>query len=173
MKIQFVKIQNCKQQRRTIIVGNVYRSPSRKASSFIELYEAVLHRVQSKHSNKLIYVVGDLNLDLIKHSTDSACRDLIDVSAAKGFAQVVSRPTRITDHSATLIDHVYTNSLDATMSCNIITFDISDHLAVHTKAKLANNTVLSKIQHTKTSTYELREFNSANYDDVFWNLLAN
>ena len=171
-EFQFVKIQNCKQQRRTIIVGNVYRSPSRKASSFIELYEAVLHRVQSKHSNKLIYVVGDLNLDLIKHSTDSACRDLIDMSAAKGFAQVVSRPTRITDHSATLIDHVYTNSLDATMSCNIITFDISDHLAVHTKAKLANNTVLSKIQHTKTSTYELREFNSAN-DDVFWNLLAN
>lgn len=171
-EFQFVKIQNCKQQRRTIIVGNVYRSPSRKANSFIELYEAVLHRVQSRHSNKLIYVVGDLNIDLIKHSTDSACRDLIDLAAAKGFAQVVSRPTRITDHSATLIDHVYTNSLDATMSCNIITFDISDHLAVHTKAKLANNTVLTKIHQNKMSTYELREFNSAN-DDVFWNLLAN
>ena len=41
---------------------------------------------------------------------------------------MVTKPTRITDHSATLIDHIFFNSLEYyTVSGNII-YDISDHL---------------------------------------------
>ena len=44
------------------------------------------------------------------------------------FQPMVTKPTRITDHSATLIDHIFFNSLEYyTVSGNII-YDISDHL---------------------------------------------
>ena len=50
----------------------------------------------------------------------------------------MSRPTRITEHSASLIDHCYTNKLEDTISCNILTTDISDHLAILTTINLDN-----------------------------------
>ena len=48
-----------------------------------------------------------------------------------GFLQVITRPTRVTDHSATIIDHIYTNQIHKMHSCGIITFDISDHLGIY------------------------------------------
>ena len=53
--------------------------------------------------------------------------------SSHGLVQLVSRPTRITDSSATLIDQVYTNNVDNIKSCNILTVDLTDHLATHTK----------------------------------------
>ena len=106
-----------------------------KPDSFNKLYDQVLNKL-NRHSKKLIYIAGDFNQDLIKHDQDMNCQNLTDIASNHGFVQIVSRPTRITDHSATLIDHVYTNSLDSTISCNILTHDISDHLATHTKISL-------------------------------------
>ena len=36
----------------------------------------------------------------------------------------------------TLIDNVYTNNLNSALSCNILTLDLTDHLATHTKVSL-------------------------------------
>ena len=59
---------------------------------------------QFLHSNYKI--VGDFNQDLIKYDDNLDCQNLIDNAHNHGFVQLESRPTRITDHSATLIDHV-------------------------------------------------------------------
>ena len=46
----------------------------------------------------------------------------------KCFQPQILQPTRITDHSATLIDNIFFNSLEHfTISGNVI-YDISDHL---------------------------------------------
>lgn len=42
---------------------------------------------------------------------------------------VITKPTRITNHTATLIDHIYTNTVDSLVS-GILTVDISNHLPV-------------------------------------------
>jgi hypothetical protein len=119
----------------------------------------------------LVYIVGDFNEDLIKHDQDSNCQNLIDTAANHGFVQIVSRPTRITDHSATLIDHVYTNSLDNTISCNIITHDITDHLATHTKIKLGTTGNRPQFSfHNRRVNREGRIFNEANHA-AFKNLI--
>lgn len=76
----------------------------------------------------------------------------------------MSRPTRITENSATLIDHVYTNNIDSTLSCNIITLDLSDHLATHTRITLGNSTAESRrisIQ-SKFKKCDQRVFNESN-----------
>ena len=41
---------------------------------------------------------------------------------------VITKPTRITSHTATLIDHIYTNASTDQIIPGIVTTDISDHL---------------------------------------------
>ena len=43
---------------------------------------------------------------------------------------VITKPTRITSHTATLIDHIYMNYFNQQKSSEIATVDISDHLLV-------------------------------------------
>ncbi len=83
-----------------------------------------------------------------------------------GFLQVISRPTRITDHSSTLIDHVYTNKLEDTISANILTTNLSDHLATLTTINLDNTAsspyrIASREQQTPDE-FEYRIINEAN-----------
>lgn len=49
-----------------------------------------------------------------------------------GYAPCITLPSRVTNHSATLIDHIFTKDQDdQTVSGNIFT-DFSDHFAIFT-----------------------------------------
>ena len=43
---------------------------------------------------------------------------------------IITKPTRITDHTATLIDHIYTNTPEKLIKSGLCLADISDHLPV-------------------------------------------
>ena len=55
----------------------------------------------NRYANKIKYIVGNFNQDLIKHDDDMDCQNLIESAHNHGFAQ-----TRVTGHSATRIYHV-------------------------------------------------------------------
>ena len=174
-EFQFIKLKNCKGHRKTVIVGNVYRSPapSNKPENFNTLFEKILQKLNTnRYANKIKYIAGDFNQDLIRYDNDDHCQNLIDNAHNNGFVQIVSRPTRITENSATLIDHVYTNDIDSALSCNILTLDLSDHLATHTKIKLGSSTGSSRriSAQTKNDKNNLRIFNEAN-DQIFKQLI--
>ena len=174
-EFQFIKIQECKGKPKTVILGNVYRSPSKTPEKFNKFYENILQKLDTnRYAHKIKVIVGDFNQDLIKHDSDNDCQTLIDNAHNHGFAQIVSRPTRITEHSATLIDHVYTNDISSIHSCNILTLDLSDHLATHTKISLGAST--SQAPHLratkiKTDKSEQRMFNEANHQ-TFGHLIS-
>ena len=69
-----------------------------------------------------------------------------------GLLPIVTKPTRITSHTATLIDHIYTNSSISHITYGIATIDISDHLPVFCIPK-------SQIERTNTRRY-YRDFSS-------------
>ena len=172
-EFQFVKIHKCKGFKQTKVIANIYRSPSRKIEGFNPLLDKVLWKI-NRHSKKHVLLAGDFNADLIKYDNVAAYQELIDIMSNHGFVQLVSRPTRITDNSATLIDHVYTNNLENTISCNIVTVDISDHLATLTTIKLGNASERIDFRNTTSATTEqssYRIFNEAN-DQNFKNLVA-
>ncbi len=148
----FVKIKSCKKTNKTVISGNVYRSPSNKNKShFIDMYDKVLGKLV-RHKGKQIIVSGDFNIDLIKYNSETCCQDLIDTASNHGFVQIISRPTRVTDHSATLIDHVYTNKINSVVSSCVVTLDLSDHLATCVTVSL-------------DSTYDRAQYNLPNRRD--------
>ena len=85
------------------MIGNVYRSPSLNPNKFNDLFNKVLQKL-NKNLGKHTVIVGDFNEDLIKHDDVISYQNLVDNAARHGFIQVVSRPTRVTENSATLMD---------------------------------------------------------------------
>jgi exonuclease III len=163
-EFQFVKINRCKGYINTVILGNVYRSPSRSPDNFNTLFDMILNKL-NRHSKKQVLIVGDFNIDHIQHDNDIHSQHLIDNTTSHGFIQVVSRPTRITDHSATLIDHVYTNKIANLTSCDILTLDLSDHLAIVTTFLLGISTdknLINNAKKTNPENVEFRIFKEAN-----------
>ena len=167
----FIKINCCKNFKKTVIVGNVYRSPSRKREKFNELLDSVLHKLD-RHKTKQILLVGDFNSDLIRHEFDIDGQNLIDTTTNRGFIQVISRPTRITDHSATLIDHIYTNKIENLISTSVLTVDLSDHLATYAIIALDGEFRYNNIYQNNCDKADFRLFNAAN-DEKFSQLISD
>ena len=113
---------------KNIIIGNMYRSPSHDSNLFITELE---HRLEllNKHKNKHIILTSDSNIDLLQFQSFEPANNLVNCLSEHGFLPVISIPTRITDHSATLIDHIFVNSGLETIKSSVIIEDMSDHLA--------------------------------------------
>ena len=77
-----------------------------------------------------MYIVGDINIDLLKyHSHQQQTERYLGMIYSLDLLPVITKPTRITSHTATLIDHIYTNTVSR-LTSGIVTVDISDHLPV-------------------------------------------
>ena len=174
-EVLFIKIKSCKKFSNTVLIGNVYRSPSSpNTHNFNSIIENTLNKL-GRHKTKQILIAGDFNIDLIKYETDENSRDIIDITSNHGFSQVISRPTRITDHSATLIDHIYTNKVNKVLSSCVVTLDVSDHLGTFIKVSLDNSfdrATRPINRRTDSEVCEYRLFNEAN-NDKFKELLDN
>ena len=54
--------------------------------------------------------------------------EYLDMIFSSSFLPIITKATRITDHTSTLIDHIYTNSPEKILQSGICLADISDHL---------------------------------------------
>ena len=79
--------------------------------------------------NKTVYMCGDFNVDLLQYDKHNAINNFINQLYSLGLHPLITRPTRITSHSNTLIDNIFTTSLSNIQSGLIIN-DISDHLPI-------------------------------------------
>ena len=75
------------------------------------------------------YFMGDMNIDLLKHHTHQQTGQYVYMLYSYDLLPVITKLTRITNHTATLIDHIYTNTINGLVS-GIVTVDISDNLPV-------------------------------------------
>ena len=170
-ELLFLKLKRYKSINKSMIVCNMYRSPSRQPDKFIEFIDQTLARI-NRHKNKHILIVGDFNVDLLKYENDVNSQNLIDTMASYSFIQTVAKPTRITDHSATLIDHVYSNKVASVTSTNLATYDLSDHLGVVTTVLISKQSenFMSPTIKREHENREYRVFNTSNTDQ-FHNLI--
>ena len=74
----------------------------------------------------------DQNFDLLKHDTHKHTATLFNNFVNNLFLPSITKPTRITDHSATLIDNIYVNNMSnkTTLHSAILIDDISDHFPI-------------------------------------------
>ena len=84
-----------------------------------------------KNQGKPLFLVGDLNINSLDHSINTNVRDFFNLIFQNGIFPLINRPTRVTKSSATIIDHVLTNTIiDSKVQSGIIKNDISDHFTV-------------------------------------------
>ena len=78
------------------------------------------------------------------------------------FTQLVTEPTRVTENSETLIDHVYTNTPENIIDISVPVLAISDHYPVCNTRKLSKS--FNKGPVHKFITYrDTKRFNETNF----------
>ena len=112
---------------RKIILSVVYKPPSASYEEFTEGFQSLLMIVQK--SQQELICMGDFNFDLL--STGSFNLDFLNFMVSNDLFPTVTIPTRITDHSATLIDNVFVSSKYIRKAfSNIVVNSASDHFPV-------------------------------------------
>ena len=111
----------------SIMLCSLYRPPNSNVKDFVKNYQRFLSKFTPKQLQRLI--VGlDHNLNLLKHDQYAATHDFIEVNLEKDLMPTITKPTRITRSTATLIDNIIIGSkLQANYDPNIIISDLSDH----------------------------------------------
>lgn len=105
----------------------MYRPPNCKDDWFIHFEKNLL---SANKYNKEIILLGDLNVDMLFNSSKQS--KLSDITNSFQLMQLIDTPTRITESSETLIDHIYVSNLSKAVSSKVrpLPLSLSGHFAV-------------------------------------------
>ena len=120
----FVEINN--PGKKNIIVGCIYKHPSLDTEQFNDDFlKQLLEKLSSE--NKDVFLIGDFNTDLINSDTEPIS-SFLDTLTENLYVPHITLPTRITPTSSTLIDNIYSNTINFSLgiSGNLMSA-ISDH----------------------------------------------
>ena len=101
-----------------VLVSCVHRAPNTNVDILSDFIIAILRN----NRNKTIYLRGDVNSDLLQSDKNNYISNFIDHLYSMGLHPPITRPTRITCQSKTLIDNIFTSDVTSHIQ--------SDHLPI-------------------------------------------
>ena len=122
-----------------ILIGILYRPPD--SSGFLKKLNAAISKTKNV-DNQEVFILGDLNIDLtgsrVKNS--NGIKRYKEFCSLHGLEQLIQEPTRITEKSETLLDHIISNSAQKVSQYGVLNLGLSDHHMIYctrksTKAK--------------------------------------
>ena len=78
--------------------------------------------------NEQVFLLGDLNMNLLNYNDHQPTNEFLDSLTSNSFLPYILQPTRLTSHSKTLIDNIFSNVISYEVISGNITATISDHL---------------------------------------------
>ena len=138
----------------SILLTSIYRPPNSKERPFLKTYKRLLNKFSENQLERLIIGL-DHNMDLIKHEHHGPTNDFIGINLDHCLIPTITKPTRVTKNSATLIDNIiigkrYQSEYDP---C-IIVDDISDHFPLLLKT---SNTLTNIKQPKEVTTRSINQ----------------
>ena len=134
----------------------MYRHPGSNITDFQDQFTQTLNRLNScKHE---FVISGDFNIDLLKHDCNPKISNYVNAIYAEGCSNLINKPTRITESTATLLDHLYSNMTNNISNRGVLTCDISDHLP--TFCCLRKKTIKKQ---DKKLARDMKNFNKTNF----------
>ena len=110
-------------------------------------------------------IAGDFNVNLIYVANDANVNNFFAAFASAGFIPHISRPTRITSTSVSLLDNIWTNFVNNVdmIEAGLILNDLSDHLPVFSVIPIEVKKALSsnsqeKILYRKINNFTILQF---------------
>ena len=157
---------------KNIVIGTIYRKPNSDIKTFNNMLTAVLDTLSSE--NKLVYLLGDYNLNLLNVDSHNPTSEFLEIMYSNHFFPLITRPTRITQHSATLIDNIFTNNItDLEPSLNgILVTDISDHFLIfHINytytAKEVDSFIITRVYNEKNKQKFIENISTFQWEEVY------
>ena len=98
------------------------------------VYESMFLKIHNKSSKVIKYIIGniyrrgDYNINLLKIDSSLHCNRFFENITTLGFFPQITRPTRLSGESNTLIDNIFTNDFCKPHLSGILVTPISDHL---------------------------------------------
>ena len=115
--------------------------------------------------------MGDLNIDLLNFAHHDKTNSFIDSIFSLGYLPLLTKPTRIAHTSATLLDHIYSNSINDQTINGIVLSDVSDHFGIfHLETSYLKKQPQTPMLKRTYSERNIDQFNSmltaSNFQDV-------
>ena len=112
----------------SILLSALYRPPNSPEKEFLKNYKRLIGKFTKLEQCKLI-LGTDHNLDFLKHHLHAPTKSFIDYNIDNCLLPTITKPTRITRSTATLIDNIIIGkTFQNYTKSQIYVSDISDHL---------------------------------------------
>ena len=151
------------------VISVIYRPPNTDVRIFIDKMNILLDTIMKEH--KLCYLLGDYNLNILNYDTHDTTAEFIDILYWHAILLLINRPTRVTQSSATAIDNIFTNYIDAIENgCHgILVTDISDHFPIfHIGNKEINSMASGKSVYTRNFSYKSKISFQHSLSEIDW-----
>ena len=84
--------------------------------------------VKVSKEQKSVFLLGDFNINLLNYNVHNPTNEFLDSLASNSFLPYILQPIKITSHSKTLIDNIFTNVILPDSLSGNLTATFSDHL---------------------------------------------
>ena len=164
MESIFIEIDKCVYNTNSnIIIGVIYRMPNACVDVFTDRLTDIMNVIEKEH--KLCYIMGDLNINFLKANDHKSTGVLLDVLYSYSVFPLITKPTRVTEKTATLIDHIWTNSfgVDSHHIQGILCTSMTDHYAIfHIAGNTSNDNAPKCLQLMR------RDMSQKKYNEIHW-----
>ena len=94
----------CKHKATPFTVSEIYRPPNTDQDMYLASLGTLLDSVKPIKCN---FICGDFNFDLLKTDMHKPTEHFLSMFLDEGFVPYISKPTRVTHTSSTLIDNIF------------------------------------------------------------------
>ena len=121
----WVEIENNKSK--NILSCCAYIHPNTDTNKSVNSLENIFAKLDANKEDKLMFMLGDFSINLLNYKSPFDTNIFLNSMVSKCLLLYILHPTRVTDHSATVIDNIFSNNFEyETVSGNIIT-QTADH----------------------------------------------
>ena len=169
----FVEIGN-NESKKNIIIGVLYRSPSYNTENeFTDKLKQSINTINNENCECII--CGDMNIDLLKYNVNPSVDYYLDMLLSNSFIPEIHLPTRVTECSKSLIDHVFKKMTVYESIAGTMKVDLSDHYVNFILYKNKEN--VKEISKKNMNFREITENNiqklNEKLSNMNWNILTH
>ena len=158
-----------------ILIGILYRPPDK--NDFVKSLEETFTNCNILDKQEC-YLLGDFNINILQNgenvfekklsnsklnSISFIVTEYLDFAFSFSLKQLISTTTRTTENTATLIDHVLTNSPHKTIKSGVVKVNLSDHELIYCTRK---TTKLKSNKHNELNIHSMKNYTAEGFVEL-------
>ena len=152
---------------KTILIGILYRPPDK--NDFVKNLEETFTN-RNILDKQECYLLVDFNINILQNGENVFEKKLsfivteyLDFAFSYSLKQLISTPTRTTENTAILIDHVLTNSPHKTIKSGVVEVNLSDHALIYCTIK---TTKLKSNKHNQLNIRSMKNYTTEGFAEL-------